>query len=128
MNNLTLALALLPVLGCDVSTHCDPGQIYAGFACYDVPDAGAGGADAGAVSDGALDDSSNTCAPQQGFGASCTTLSQCTCGLDQCNTFMSANYCTHTHCLADPSICPTGWTCFDVTAFDPATGSLCMRP
>ena len=133
MKRLACSIALvLGALGCDVSTHCDPGQVYMSYSCFDVPEAGAGGAGGaiadGGETDGTSDGSSNTCAPYEGFGATCTLTSQCTCGLDSCNTFMGANYCTHTHCLADTSICPPGWSCLDVSAFDPVTGSVCTRP
>jgi hypothetical protein len=135
MRTLAFSIALiLGALGCDVSTHCDPGQVYMSYSCYDVPEAGAGGAPGGAdgasdggASDGDPDGAANTCAPYEGFGVTCTMTSQCTCGADSCNTF-TGNYCTHIHCLADPSSCPPGWTCTDVSAFDPATGSFCARP
>ena len=125
---------VLGVVGCDLSNHCDPGQIYEGLTCIDVPEAGtdAPGGDVGAEVDGddggAGGDGATSCPAYQGFGDTCTVVSQCSCGLDSCNTFMSANYCTRSHCLADPTICPPGWTCLDVSAFDPATGSACLRP
>jgi hypothetical protein len=135
---LVSTVLVLGALGCDVSSHCDPGQVYMNFACYVIPPAGAAGAGGGGSgggggagdSDAGTDDadSATSCLPYQGFGDSCTVVSQCSCGLDSCNIFMNANYCTHTHCLADATICPPGWTCFDVSAFDPATGSACLRP
>jgi hypothetical protein len=128
--SVVVALALPGGLGCDVSQHCDPGQIYMHYACYDPPQ---GGADGGIDSDVDVvgndgNDAAGACAQYEGFGATCTVVSQCPCGLDSCNTFMGANYCTRTHCLADPTICPPGWTCLDVSAFDPATGSACVHP
>lgn len=134
MRRLAFSIALvLGALGCDVSTHCDPGQVYLMYSCFDVPDAGVGDAggvadDGGGENDGGSDGSTNTCAPYEGFGAACTMPSQCPCGIDSCNTFASPTYCTRTHCLADTSICPTGWTCMDISAFDPVTGSFCARP
>jgi hypothetical protein len=132
MRRLTLAIVAALLLGsgaCDLSQHCDPGQVYVDRTCVNVPDAGAGASDGGDDSSAlGVDDGGGSCSPYQGFGGTCTATSQCSCGLDSCNTFMNANYCTHTHCLADPSICPPGWTCLDVSAFDPATGSACLRP
>ena len=120
---LLAALAMGILAACDPSTHCDPGQIFRDNACYDPPPAPVIQPDASAASDaesGAL-----TCAPYEGFGESCTANSQCRCGLDSCNTF-TGNYCTHTGCLQDPSICPTTWTCLDLTAM--GLGSACARP
>jgi len=133
MRRVACSIALvLGALGCDVSTHCDPGQVYMGYSCFDVvPEAGAGGsgggADDGGGNDGSRDGSTTTCAPFEGFAATCTATSQCACGLDSCDTF-TGNYCTHTHCLAGTSICPLGWTCTDISAFDPVTASFCARP
>ena len=137
MKNLARSWAFLITLiagawGCDVSTHCDPGQIYMNYGCYSVAEAGAGGAGGGAgdggASDAEPDGSGNTCAPFEGFGATCTMISDCPCNLDGCNTFMAANYCTHTHCVGETGTCPSGWTCIDISAFDPVTGSFCARP
>jgi hypothetical protein len=119
---------LLATAGCDLSNHCDPGQIYMNHDCFNVPDAAAsgdGGGDDGGASPG--DDGAAACQPYQGFGDTCTDVSMCSCGLDSCNTFMG-NYCTHTHCLADPTICPPGWTCLDLSSVDPTTGSACVKP
>lgn len=128
-----LIVSLLGALSCDVSTHCDPGQVYMKFACYEAPqtdagDSGGQGGDGASDTDGGAPGDATSCLAHQGFGDTCTAVSQCSCGLDSCNTFMNANYCTHTHCLTDPSICPPGWTCLDVSAFEPATGSVCLRP
>jgi hypothetical protein len=137
MKRLALSIALVVGgLGCELSTHCDPDQIYMNNNCFDMPPAPAeAGANPDAMmtevdgGDGAGDgDGGNSCTPYQGFGDTCTDVSQCSCGLDSCNTFMNANYCTHTRCLADPSVCPPGWTCLDLSAFDPTTGSACLRP
>jgi hypothetical protein len=117
--------ALAGAAGCDLSKHCDPGQVYRDYDCFDVPEAGT---DDAAASDGGDDAEASSCSAYQGFGAACSAASQCSCGLDSCDTQPGANYCTHSHCLADPSICPPGWTCFDLSAFDPATGSACLRP
>lgn len=134
---ISIGISMVLVLGlwgCSLSKHCDPGQLYKDHTCFDVPDASsdAQGNDAG--SEGGGDDGAGgtdgapTCPAFQGFGDTCTVVSQCSCGLDTCNTFMNANYCTHAHCLADPTSCPPGWTCLDVSAFDPATGSICLHP
>jgi hypothetical protein len=129
MNTFALAIACaLGAWGCDLSQHCDPGQLYKDNACFDVRDAGAGDPDGSSADVAGGDDGAASCSAYKGFGDACTVVSQCSCGLDSCNTFMNSNYCTHSHCLANPSICPAGWTCMDVSAFDPATGSICLRP
>ena len=139
MKGVTLWIGFVLVgLACDISQHCDANQTYANHACYDVPQGGMGGV-GGAIGSGpggsqgagaggsGGDALKGSCTMHEGFGVICTMVSDCSCGLDSCNTFMG-NYCTHTHCLADPSICPGGWTCLDVTAFDPTMGSVCVRP
>lgn len=117
---LLAAFAMGILTACDPSTHCDPGQIFQDNACYDPPPVQP---DASATVEG--DGGAPVCAPYEGFGESCTADWQCRCGLDSCNTF-TGNYCTHTGCLQDPSVCPEKWTCLDLTAM--GLGSACARP
>jgi len=121
---LLAAVAMGIMTACDVSNHCDPGQIYRGYACYaQSPDA----AVPLDTSTGAIDTESEalTCAPYEGFGEVCTADSQCRCGLDSCNTY-TGNYCSHTGCIQNPSICPPTWTCSDLSAL--GLGSACIHP
>jgi hypothetical protein len=117
---LSAAFAVVILAGCDPSSHCDPGQIFRDNACYTPPPIQP---DASATDE--TDAGAPICAPYEGFGESCTADWQCRCGLDSCNTF-TGNYCTHTGCLQDPSICPEKWTCLDLTAM--GLGSACARP
>lgn len=114
--------------GCDLSSYCDPGQVYKDFSCYDPPpDASIPPTTMDAPVTTDMEGSeANSCKLYEGFGDTCTDVSQCRCGLDSCNTYMNANYCTHTGCLENPSVCPTTWTCIDLAAF--GGGSACLRP
>lgn len=113
------SLAMVFMAGCDLDSHCDPGQIYVDFSCSNPPP------DAGPP---VVGDPTNpgVCAAYEGFGETCTDVSQCRCGLDSCNTYMGANYCTQSNCLDFPSVCPPTWTCADLSAF--GLGSACERP
>lgn len=135
MKRLVLWMALtFATLGCDVSPKCDANQVYRNHDCYNTPDSAGTGGGGGTDNDAASSEDTGTesgmpgsCTPYEGFGATCAVDSDCPCGLDSCNTFQG-NYCTHSHCLAAPSICPPGWTCMDIRAFNPAVESVCARP
>jgi hypothetical protein len=114
---LLAGLAAGILAGCKLDSYCDPGQEYQQFSCVAIPDA----AIPMPVPDAPVatgEASSLTCTKYQGFGDTCTDVSQCPCGLNSCNTYMGANYCTVMDCLADPTICPpTGWICVDLSSF-----------
>ncbi len=121
---LLLLLAAAFAGGCDPKEKCDPDQLYQMSICIQkspaAPDGG-GETDAGGGAGDAL------CAdPGPSFGATCTAVAQCPCGLDECVTFAAMNYCTRRGCDKDPSICPKGWSCFDATGF--GGPHFCMRP
>lgn len=69
----------------------------------------------------------------RGFGAPCndtTQHSDCPCAANYCSKspFDAQGYCSVTGCKENPSVCPPGWSCFDVSMFAPGQPSVCMRP
>jgi hypothetical protein len=63
--------------------------------------------------------------------ASCTDNAGCSCAEANYCALMpgqTQGYCTATGCKDDPSVCPSGWSCFDLGAFGPDLPSICMKP
>jgi hypothetical protein len=86
-----------------------------------VSDASQSGGDAGA------------CDTEIDFGAPCSdavTHSECGCEASYCALMpgQSEGYCTARDCLDDPSVCPQGWSCFDVSMFQPGAPAICLEP
>jgi hypothetical protein len=90
-------------------------------------DAGASGEDAGPGEPEACDLPG---ADEQGFGATCSLDTDCTCAADYCalQPGSSQGYCTKTGCKEDASICAEGWGCTDLSIFAPGLPSICSRP
>lgn len=68
-----------------------------------------------------------------GFGATCTdgaTSTDCPCEASYCavQPGQTAGYCTRTGCKEDASICPSGWSCLDLSVFLPGQPSICRKP
>lgn len=65
----------------------------------------------------------------QGFGVTCTTDAQCTCEANYCSLQPGAKsgICTLTGCKANASICPSGWSCLDLSIFQAGLPSVCNR-
>jgi hypothetical protein len=64
------------------------------------------------------------------FGAPCTDVSSCGAPTDYCAVMpgQSSGYCTRKGCVDDPNVCPSGWSCFDLSKFDPASPAICVKP
>lgn len=68
----------------------------------------------------------------RGFGATCADSeahSDCSCEADYCAKMpgQTQGICTITGCKEDPSICPQGYRCFDLSAFMPDLPSICTK-
>ncbi len=129
---IVAAAAALTGVACLGGGRCDPGMVLVKETCVVVTDAGASAAPLSATvptgeSAGIGDGGAAACMPGQGFGSKCKVTSECPCGLDYCNTFANMNECTRTGCKDDPKRCPTGWTCFDPSAFDKTLPSICIK-
>jgi hypothetical protein len=64
------------------------------------------------------------------FGASYAYDAACATPTDYCAVLpgQSAGYCTRKGCNDDPSYCPNGWSCFDLSKFQPGAPSICVKP
>jgi hypothetical protein len=67
--------------------------------------------------------------PDDGFGAACKANTDCPCGADYCALMpgQTAGYCTRTGCKEDASVCPSGWSCFDLSLFSPDLPAICTN-
>lgn len=65
----------------------------------------------------------------QGFGAACSSNADCSCAASYCalQPGQSKGYCTKTGCSTDESLCPSGWSCFDLSRFAPGQPAICTR-
>jgi hypothetical protein len=123
-----LMLALVACsTGCDPSDPCDPGYYEEHGACYPFPVVLDAGGDAQAGDDGGSEpDGEAPADPYEGFGDDCVEQSDCAgdlvCGGEQFPR------CTQVNCMADTSVCPPGWICFDTMGMspDPSVTSVCL--
>jgi hypothetical protein len=139
------ALAYVMTSGCRPDT-CEDQQVKVNGKCVlyselvgagAVPAGGsaAGGTSAGGKSSGGMSSGGTASGGGGGkgadadFGAACTTKADCGGPTDYC-TFSPTEpaYCSASGCDADPSICPDGWTCFNVADFVPGEPYVCVKP
>jgi hypothetical protein len=120
MTRNTVALACLFVVvaiaGCaDQENLCDPDQTLSGGTCY-APDAAPPTADA----DPAF----------AHFGDVCSASPECALPTVFCVVMPGATsgYCTAVGCLADPTVCPAGWGCVDLSIYGAGLPSICSAP
>jgi hypothetical protein len=132
----------LPITNCTFTF----GQVQAAAPVVDAgspaassADAGSayGGSDAGAATDAGSSAMCSKPGPDgdpRGIGAACTVSgkadAECPCAANYCSKspFESSGYCTVPGCDKDPSICPTGWSCFNVGTFSPGEPYICRKP
>jgi len=90
-------------------------------------DGGTGYSDAGGGADAGAPACTLAGGDSKGFGASCNDDSNCSCTANYCAKQPGQQpYCSAEDCKLDPSVCPAGWTCFDL-AFLGLT-SVCTKP
>ncbi len=67
--------------------------------------------------------------PNEGFGNACKVDADCPCGANYCALMpgQTSGYCTKTGCKQDPSVCPSGWSCFDLSAFSSTLPAICTN-
>ena len=117
---LLAPLALSALDGC--SDRCEPGYTLEHHICrQDVASAGAAG-DTGAAGAPSCDDPGMST-----FGAACWLESECTCDSDFCAANPgSVGFCTRTGCDVDPSVCPSGYSCMDLSAIVAGLPFICV--
>ena len=93
---------------------CDPGYHIEESICYvDVAAAAGAAGAAGAPAAPSCDDPSI-----ETFGAVCYSDADCVCDSDFCAGYPGqAGICTLRGCGTDPSICPSGYSCMDLSTF-----------
>jgi hypothetical protein len=125
-------VAISLVSGCsDDGKPCDPNQIYQNRLCLPapVPPPEAGAPDDVETVDGEITDAVAETAPPMGmFGKACMMAgdtAECAAPAPYCavRPGTTDGYCTAINCKADPTICPLGWTCFDVSVVN-----FCAKP
>jgi len=86
-------------------------------------DAASSTADAGAAACSLADGDAS------GFGAPCRDDSECTCAANYCALMpgQAQGYCSKTGCDTAPTLCPTDWTCFDLSMFVPGQPAICTK-
>jgi hypothetical protein len=113
---LCVFAGLLPA--CTEDSPCDEGQTFRDGFCYTNPADAAAPADTSVPSDdgGGL---AGEAAAASDFGKVCTVTAECALPTVYCaiQPGQPAGFCTTFGCDLDPSVCPTGWGCMDLTPF-----------
>lgn len=130
----SIAASFLGFWGCANQAKCDPGYELEGSRCAPVeqviPDEPDGGAGAGGAPSEV-----DSCDPSESagveFGTPCrdgVTHSDCGCPAPVCAIQPGAaeGFCTQVDCVRSPEVCPTGWSCFDLSAIDPTYPPICV--
>ncbi len=138
---LSALLTLGFVVGCSDSNACGSGfESKAGTCVADAAAAGSAGsagdaaAGAAAGSGGAAAGSGGAVgvagASGNGFGDACQVHADCLSATNYCakSPVDPAAYCTASGCDQDATICPDGWTCFNVGMFSPGEPYICAKP
>ncbi|MGA7742317.1 MAG: hypothetical protein ABSF35_13030 [Polyangia bacterium] len=106
------------VSACSEDHPCSADEEFRGGYCYPTDagqptDASAGGADDGG--------GGGT------FGQTCATAADCAAPASFCAP-SPLLYCTAFGCDTDPTVCPAGWTCLDLTNFGAPGQHMCLKP
>jgi hypothetical protein len=116
---LALPLSAPLMQGCWDSDPCDPGQIVKDNLCYDPPPPPPPKVDAGPLPEGSVP-------PQDTFGKSCSTQTDCAGGNAPVCGAPQLPICTQIDCQsgeANQGVCPSGWQCLTV----PPNPSVCLK-
>jgi len=138
-----ISLLALVSLGCKESKPCDPTTYYNGQACAPYLDAATlpPPADAAtSLDDAAAPDGAVATGETGGAASNVKPGDVCVDNINHtdCQGPLTdycakqpgaAGYCTKSGCTAtDTSLCPQGWTCFNVGQFMPGQPWICLEP
>ena len=120
-----VALACLPG-ACKEQTPCDQGQELRNSYCWYVDAAAASDASAAQTSEaggeaGPADEEPGPSA----FGRPCAVDGDCAAPASLCAPQLF--YCTALACDLNPTLCPVGWICMDVSAYVGHQESMCFK-
>jgi len=121
---IVLGVTALSLAACKEKTPCDEGQELRNGYCWYV--------DAAAPADATTSASGETGGEEAGqaagasaFGRTCVTDADCAAPASLCATQLF--YCTALGCDVDPSLCPVGWICMDVSAYVGHDAHMCFK-
>lgn len=121
--------------GCTETDPCDENEMLSDGWCVPaavdaaipipVPDASGVGDE---VNESEAGGSGDEVGAPTAFGQVCMTAAECVAPTNYCALVpgQASGNCTSTGCNLDPSICPAGWTCMDLTVF--VGEHLCVPP
>ena len=111
--------------GCANTATCDPNQeLRNGLCLPQAPPSDDAASDAGPLPQCGPDASADG-----QFGQTCVDSSECACPAPFCavQPGESQGFCTQINCVSDPALCPSGWSCVDLSAVDPSYPSTCLQ-
>jgi hypothetical protein len=110
-----LVLLLVFLIACGDGSPCDGDQHYSHGLCFELL---------------ANPDATPPPTPYAHYGDGCADTTSCAAPTDWCYVQFGASigYCTHTGCLDDPTLCPEGWRCQDLSVFVPGLPAVCAQP
>ena len=123
------ALSLCLPFGCANTASCGPGERLKSGLC--LP-AGSGSSSPVTTSDaGPGDGSAGEGGPPKktgAFGADCLTNADCgdpapVCAIQPTD---AKGFCSQIDCAKDPSVCPSGYQCFDPSVINPDWPTICV--
>ena len=118
--------AALLATGCANTATCDPNERLKEGMCFPKP-AEAPPSDAAADGAGGPATCTEDAALTGEFGRKCTAHAECGCPAPVCaiQPGQTEGFCTQV-CTNDPSVCPSGYRCIDLSAIDPSYPSTCL--
>lgn len=133
---LVFAANIVVMSACAEGPRCDDDQTFDGDLCRDRAPSGSPGSGGAAAAGGQAGSSGATIAQAGSAGRTAVTLDKRCAGHTDCGAdapFCAAppgkpGACTIVGCLGNAGICPEGWGCVDLSAFDPTLPSICTRP
>jgi len=117
----------LAASSCANTATCDPDQRFTNGLCLPKASQAATPNDAGSDGDTPKTCTADAAATGQ-FGKTCAAHADCDCPAPVCavQPGQKQGYCTQI-CPNDPSVCPAGFRCVDLSAVDPSYPSTCLR-